>query len=445
MATAIYLPKVGMTMEEATLTKWLEPDGAEVKRGQLIFEMETEKVQMEVEADADGILKHLVAEGAELEPGNVVGCLLASGEELPQSLLDQVAAQSGDAVATSQTAAASAEPTAPDAPSSHLEVASQGMLRVSPVARRLADENGIDVRTLTGSGPDGRIIERDVQRAIEAKATDAPPSTVGARLAPAPGVAAPAEIETAPSRPKPRFGAFSSATPPAATGDSIPYTGRRRLIGERMHESLASMAQLTLTSETPVDEATKMLHGLNREWRKDGVVVTLTGLMVKACALALREYPQLNAGLDTADGRIVLEPAVNIGVAVSQDAGLIVPVVRNADQLSLKELAANVRNMLDRTQQGKLGVEDVEGGTFTVTSLDSTVVDAFTPIINPPQAAILGVGRVRDVAAFEGSEVVKRQVTTLSLTFDHRITDGTPGAKFLERVAELLGRPYLLM
>jgi pyruvate dehydrogenase E2 component (dihydrolipoamide acetyltransferase) len=212
-----------------------------------------------------------------------------------------------------------------------------------------------------------------------------------------------------------------------------------------MHESLASMAQLTLTSETAVDEATKMLHGLNREWRKDGVVVTLTGMIVKACALALREHPQLNARLDAANGAIVLEPEVNIGVAVSQEAGLIVPVVRNADRLSLKELAVAMHEQVVKTREGRLSVEDVEGGTFTVTSLDHTVVDVFTPIINPPQAAILGVGRVREVAAFEGPEVVKRQVTTLSLTFDHRVLDGAPAARFTERVAELLQRPYLLM
>jgi pyruvate dehydrogenase E2 component (dihydrolipoamide acetyltransferase) len=429
VAITIYLPKVGMTMEEATLTKWLEADGAEVKRGQLIFEMETEKVQMEVEAEGDGLLKHLVAEGAELQPGNVVGCLLAAGEEVPQSLLDQVTAQTGGVALASQSTASAAEPTSPDAPGSHVEVPPPpppGMVRVSPVARRLADEHGIDVRTLTGSGPDGRIVERDVQRAIEAKAaaTSAPsqgsPQDVGAGLAPA--------LRSLPSQ-----------------GQSVAYSGRRRVIGERMHESLASMAQLTLTSETSVDEATKMLHGLNREWRKDGVVVTLTGLIVKACALALREYPQLNARMDAANATIVLEPDVNIGIAVSQEAGLIVPVVRNADGLPLRELAGVVHQQVTKAREDRLGIEDVEGGTFTVTSLDSTVVDAFTPIINPPQAAILGVGRVRDIAAFEGAEVVKRQVTTLSLTFDHRITDGTPGAKFLERVAELLDRPYLLM
>ena len=411
MATAIFLPKVGMTMEEATLTKWLEPDGAEVRRSQVIFEMETEKVQMEVEAEADGLLKHLVPEGAELQPGNVVGCLLATGEEVPQALLDQVAAQSAGIPAASQSTSPASAPTSPEAQPTALELAhpaATGMLRVSPVARRLADENGIDVRTLTGSGPDGRIVERDVQRAIEAAAAVAQPT-------------------------------------PSGVGGAIPYTGRRRVIGERMHESLASMAQLTLVSETQVDEATRMLHGLNREWRKDGVVVTLTGLIVKACALALREHPQINARLDATNGVIVIEPEVNVGVAVSQDAGLIVPVVRHVDRLSLKDLASALHQQVVKTREDRLSVADVEGGTFTVTSLDGSVVDAFTPIINPPQAAILGVGRVREVAAFDGPEVVKRQVTTLSLTFDHRVTDGAPAARFLERVAELLGRPYLLM
>jgi pyruvate dehydrogenase E2 component (dihydrolipoamide acetyltransferase) len=210
-----------------------------------------------------------------------------------------------------------------------------------------------------------------------------------------------------------------------------------------MHESLASMAQLTLVSETGVDEALTMLHGLNREWRKDGIVVTLTGLIVRACAIALREHPGLNAHLDA--DQIVVAPDVNVGVAVNQEHGLIVPVVRNADATSLKEVAQNLHMLVQTARADNLQLDDVSGGTFTVTSLEGTVVDAFTPIINPPQAAILGVGRVRDVAAFDGANVVKRQVTTLSLTFDHRLNDGAPAAVFLERVGELLSRPYMLM
>src|SRR5688572_9436148 len=237
MATPIHLPKVGMTMEEGTLTKWVVADGASVKRGDVIFEMETEKVQMEIEADADGALKHLVAEGSVLHPGEVIGALLAAGEEVPQALLDQVVAQSGAAPAGSQSTAAALEATLPLIETSGQRAipesppANDGPVRASPIARRLADENGINVRTLTGSGPDGRIVERDVQNAIEAK------TATPAGLASAP---------TTPRTPSPQAG--------RGQGEGSPYAGRRRTTGQRMHESLASMAQLTLVSETGVDE-----------------------------------------------------------------------------------------------------------------------------------------------------------------------------------------------
>jgi pyruvate dehydrogenase E2 component (dihydrolipoamide acetyltransferase) len=420
MAEAIYLPKVGMTMEEGTLTKWAIADGAAVARRQVVFEMETEKVQMEIEAEHDGTLKQLVPEGAVLKPGDVVGCILAAGEEVPQSLIDRVAGQLAQVPgAGSQSEAATEQATL--APGEQQPVVGStpppapGPLRNSPIARRLADENGIDVATLTGTGPSGRIVERDVQKAIEAKST-----------APAPGAAA---AEASPAAP--------------AAGESIPYRGRRRTIGERMRESVTTVAPVTLTTEAPVDAATAMIHGLNREWRSEGVVVTLTGLVARACALALKEHPQLNARLE--GDQIVVAAEINVGVALDQDAGLIVPVLRAADRMSLQMVMKQLRELTNKAKEDKLRAEDVGGGTFTVTSLEGTVVDAFTPIINPPQAAILGVGRTRDVAAFEGSEVVKRQVVTLSLTFDHRVTDGAPAAKFLGRVAELLERPYLLM
>ena len=430
MAEAIYLPKVGMTMEEGTLTKWAIADGAAVTRRQVVFEMETEKVQMEIEAEHDGTLKQLVPEGAVLKPGDIVGCILAAGEEVPQALLDRVAAQAALVPgAGSQSAAATEEATlAPGEHQSVLEAgttgaatpapAPSGPLRISPIARRLADENGIDVATLSGTGPGGRIVERDVQNAIEAKtAGTAAGATPVAGVAPA--VAAP------------------------AAGESIPYRGRRRTIGERMRESVSTTAPVTLTTEAPVDAAAAMIHGLNREWRNEAVVVTLTGLIARACALALKEHPQLNARLE--GDQIVVASEINVGVAVDQDAGLIVPVLRATDRMSLQMAMKTLRELTTKAREDSLRPEDVSGGTFTVSSLEGSVVDAFTPIINPPQAAILGVGRTRDVAAFEGSEVVKRQVVTLSLTFDHRVTDGAPAAKFLGRVAELLERPYLLM
>lgn len=225
--------------------------------------------------------------------------------------------------------------------------------------------------------------------------------------------------------------------------EAIPYRGRRQVIGERMLRSLQGTAQLTHTSEVRVDAALEMIEGLNQEWKDRGVVATLTRLVVKAAALALREHPLLNARLE--GEQIVLQPSINIGIAVDQETGLIVPVLREVDRLSLEEVCRALRELTRRAGAGGLTQADVEAGTFTVTSLASTVVDAFTPIINSPQAAILGLGRARDVLALEGPNVVRHRVTTLNLTFDHRVVDGAPAARFLGRMAEILRRPYLLM
>jgi len=192
----------------------------------------------------------------------------------------------------------------------------------------------------------------------------------------------------------------------------------------------------------PVDAALDLVEELNRAWSDDGVVITLTRLVVRACATALREHPLLNARLR--DDRIELLGTVDVGLAMDQEAGLIVPVLRDADRLALKETARALRELTQRAEAGRLSQAEAGGATFTVTSLAGTVVDAFTPILDPPQAAILGVGRVREVAAFEAERVVRRRVTTLSLTFDHRIADGRPAARFLGRVAELVAEPAVL-
>jgi pyruvate dehydrogenase E2 component (dihydrolipoamide acetyltransferase) len=225
----------------------------------------------------------------------------------------------------------------------------------------------------------------------------------------------------------------------AVSADSLPYTGRRRAIGERMLRSHQTTAAVTLTSEVRVDAALDLIDELNRSWSGEGVVLTLTRLIVRACALALREHPLLNARLR--DDRIELPGTVDVGFAMDQEAGLVVPVLRGADRLSLLEAAAALREITQRAEAGRLSQAEADGATFTVTSLAGTVVDGFTPILDPPQAAILGVGRVREVAGFEGERVVRQRVTTLSLTFDHRVADGAPAARFLGRVAELIGSP----
>ncbi|MEI7925158.1 MAG: dihydrolipoamide acetyltransferase family protein [Chloroflexota bacterium] len=414
MARPIHLPKIGMTMEEGTIARWLLPEGAPVTSGQPIFELETAKAIVEVEADGDGTLRQLVPAGTTLEPGRVIGALLAAGEsEVPAEILAQV---SGVAAAA-PAASAPAEPTA----SAPVAGDPSGRAVASPAARRLARELGVDLDRVAGSGPGGRIVEADIRAAAVA-----PAAAVAASSPPAPAAA--------------------SATP-SAGGMREAYAGRRKIIGERMHESLSSMAQLTLSSETRVDAAMEMLHGLNREWRAQRIVVTLPALVVRACALALREHPRLNARFEvSASGpEIVVADEVHVGLAVDDEAGLVVPVVRHADRLSLQEVARTVADLVERTKEHRVTPDELTGGTFTVTALDGTVVDAFTPVINPPQAAILGVGRVREVAVIEDGAVRAGRVAVLSLTFDHRVLDGAPAARFLGRVAELLARPYLLM
>jgi pyruvate dehydrogenase E2 component (dihydrolipoamide acetyltransferase) len=260
----------------------------------------------------------------------------------------------------------------------------------TPAARALARELGVDLTTIAATG---RIREADVRAA-------------------------------------------------AATGDSFPYAGRRRAIGERMLRSRQTTAALTLTSQVGADAALDLIDELNRSWRDEGVVLTLTRLVVRACALALRDQPQLNSRLR--DDRIELLGTVDVGLAMDQEAGLVVPVLRGADRLSLRELAVALRELTQRAEAGRLSQAEAGGATFTVTSLAGTVVDAFTPILDPPQAAILGVGRVREVPGFDGDRVVRRRVTTLSLTFDHRVADGGPAARFLGRVAELVEHPAAL-
>jgi pyruvate dehydrogenase E2 component (dihydrolipoamide acetyltransferase) len=385
MATELRLPLLGDIMTEGTLRRWLQPEGARVEAGQPLYELETDKVSFSVEAPAAGVLQRLVAEGEVVQVGGLVGRLLAETE------VARPVPPGGEAPVRAPEPGGAGAGAGAGGPAPPAEVT---RVRATPAARRLARELGVD---LTALESEGMVREAEVR----ARAAAAPPAE-----------------ETA-------------------------YAGRRRAIGERMVRSLRTSAQVTLTSEVRVDAALEMMEGLNQAWQDRGVVLTLTRLVVKAVAVALADHRQLNARLE--GERIVRSERVNVGVAMDQEAGLIVPVLRGVDRMSLEEVARELRELTLRAEAGRLARADLEGATFTLSSLESTVVDAFTPIIDPPQAAVLGLGRVREVAAFEGSSPVRRRVATLSLSFDHRLTDGAPAARFLGRLADLLARPYLLL
>ena len=396
MATEIYLVKVGMTMHEGTVEEWYVQDGARVESGNLLYRLETEKVNLDVDAETSGIVKQLVTEGTTLEPGDVVGYIYAEDETIPDVLPTPQPKRDIDV-------REEPSPTQPKRP----EVAKEGKgkrIAASPVARKLAAELNVDLATVNGTGPRGRITKEDVEQAAKA----APP-------------------------------AETTASPASA----VPLRGMRKTIAERMHASLRDSAQLTITMEVAMDEAVKLRQALIDEWESVGIRVTFTDLVVAAATKALRQHPAMNAAL--MDNAIVPFDAVHIGIAVALEEGLIVPVVKDAHAKSLQQIAVESADLAARARANALGIDDVEGGTFTVTSLGMYGVDGFTPILNPPQAGILGVGRLYDGVQWEGDQPRKATRLRLSLTWDHRVLDGAPAAVFLSTVRSYLESPFRLL
>ena len=395
MATEIHLVKVGMTMHEGTVEEWYVGDGERVETGALLYRLETEKVNLDVDAESAGVVKHLVAEGTTLEPGEVVGYIYADGEPIP----DVLPKPGPKDVAVHEESSVPAKP----APTAERPSGKAGKrIAASPVARKLAAERGIDLATVVGSGPRGRITKEDVEQA-------APPA----------------------------------AHAPAPAANAIPLRGMRKTIAERMFASLRDSAQLTMDMEVAMDDAVKLRQALVAEWEGDGVRVTYTDLVLVAVAKSLLRHPAMNAAL--VDDAIVRFDHAHVGVAVALDEGLIVPVVKDAHDKSLQEVARTSADLAARARQGALTVQDVEGGTFTVTSLGMFGVDGFTPILNPPQAGILGVGRIYDGVRWDGDTPQREARMRLSLTWDHRILDGAPAAEFLATVRSHLESPFRVL
>jgi pyruvate dehydrogenase E2 component (dihydrolipoamide acetyltransferase) len=381
MAAEVRLPQAGMGMQDGTVLEWFKRPGDAVEAGELLAEVEAAKATVEITAPMSGILARiLVAEGATVPVRDLLALITAPGETLD----DEPAA-----------AATLAPPTAapPSAPRP---------VQITPVARRLAKEHGIALDQVAGSGPGGRITEADIRALLDAG------------------------------------GARGTEAPAAAPPTTVPLSGIRGVIARRMHDSLQTMAQLTLTTEVDVTELADQ-----REALKERLAATWTDVVVRACALVLPAHPRLNA---TVEGdRIHLLPDIHIGIAVALDDGLVVPVLRDAGRKSLRQTAEENRALVTRAQQGRATAEELGGSTFTVSNLGGYGVDAFTPIINPPEVAILGVGRVVERPARHDGELVWRRVLTLSLTFDHRAVDGAPAAAFLSALAGQLRDPAMLL
>ncbi len=471
------MPKLGLTMIQGKVVKWLVAEGATVNKGQTVVQVTTEKIANVVEAPAEGVLrKILVAEGKTVPVLTTLAIIAGPSEDIsaaleaaskPPSISGVVA---GAAVPAAPKAAPVVSTAAATAPLAARPAADSESIKVSPVARKLAEEAGLNLATVNGSGPGGRILREDVERALAARAAAAAsPAAISPAAAPAPtGAAAGGPVKASPAARKlaeqkgldlstirgsgPEGRILTEDVERAAAGGSaatasdqvIPADEMRLTISRRMMDSLNGAAQTTISRTINAGELVRLREALlPRIERESGVRLTYTDLIVRAVALALSRSPEINV---TFDGQAVTRRAeVNVGVAVDVGNGLIVPVVGHADALGLAQLSTRIKALADKTRRGALEPDDVAGGTFTVTNLGMYGADAFTPIINPPESAILGVGRIVDRPVVENGRVVPGKEMALSLTHDHRVIDGAPAARFLGTVAEYLEAPYTML
>jgi pyruvate dehydrogenase E2 component (dihydrolipoamide acetyltransferase) len=424
------MPKLGLSMTNGTIVRWQADDGASVEKGQVLFVLETEKLTVEVEAEVEGRIQQAAPPGRPIRCGEVVGWILAAGEP----------AAGGQSTGNGATRPAAA--------------AVGSRRAASPAARKLAEQRGVDLCQVSGTGPDGRITLEDVET-VAAAATetvaDPPPATrvspVARRLAETTGVDLARVTATGPGGSITKEDVLAAGDRPGpALGDTtVPLGGMRRVIAERMQASLQSMAQLTIGMTAEAGEAVRLAEQLNAG--PDGPTartrLTLTAIVLAATARALRDHPRLNARLD--GDEIRLRRDVHLGVAVALDEGLVVPVVRHAGKRPLLDLAAEVRRLADGARAGTLLPDDFADPTFTVTTLGSLGVEFFTPIVNPPNVAILGVGALVDGLGWDGDRPVRRPTVTLSLSFDHRVVDGAPAAAFLAAVRDRVAAPAALL
>ncbi len=459
MAELFKMPRLGQSMEEGTILQWFKREGDPVKQGDLLLEVMSDKANIEVEATAEGVLRKILSPTDSTVPVNTPIAVIGTAEEPIDALLASV----------SETASVTADRPAPPAPAeSGPFLASQedAQIKVSPRARRLADEKGVPVSALAGkgTGPGGRILEKDVIAYLERTSalvddaqvqTPRPRATpLAARMAEDLGVRL---EDLAMGLPGSRVTAdvvrrhAESARPgmPAAGGppriaQTIPFTGLRKLIADNVARSRQTAPHVTLVSEVDMGDAARLHAGLAPEFqRSHGTKLTFTDLLVKAAARALPDHPLCNAAVMGDEIRVYGD--YNVGVAVALEAGLIVPVIHHADRRSLAEVSVELKALAERCRAGRQTQEDLAGGTFTITNLGAFGIDMFDPIIVPPQSCILGVGRIAERPVVLEGRVQVRKMMNLCLSFDHRVMDGVPAARFLQRVKEVLESPYQLL
>ena len=402
MASEVIVPALGEVVEEVVILKWLKFEGDRVTRGEALFEVESEKVNTEIPCPASGILgKILYPKGAKVRVTTVVAVIVAEGETVPEKYRASAAGPAEQKAQPAEGPAAPAE--------KKLE-----RLKVAPVARKIAEKEGVDLSLVTPTGPHGTIMKKDVEDYLAQRKL---------------GKEAPIAAPEAPAAP-----------PAAMAGQTVPVGMMRLTIARRMAKSAATVPHIYLFSELWMDPVLEVRETLKASYSgKDPFPISVNDFLLKGVALALREYPYLNAQWQEEGIRLMEE--VNIGLAVALEAGLTVPALRNVDRLSLWEIARQRLDLVERARQGKLQKAELERGTFTVTSLAGFGISYFTAIINPPQSGILSVGMTQEKLVLKDGQVAARKTAVLGLSIDHRVSDGAYGAAFLDALKKKLENP----
>ncbi len=438
MSYNVTLPKLGLTMKEGKVSKWFKNEGDSVAKGEELFEVETEKITTKVESSVNGILFQIVVPvGVSIPVGTIIGIIADPGEQ-PQRIEGMPIGDAEQPAATASEQASAEEPTkeklrVPASPAARrlaaeldidlTMVSGSGpggrikesdvkkfheegppLPKITPLALEIAKQEGLDIRQLTGTGEGGKITKEDVQRAL------APESV---------------PMEEAPAGPK-----------------TIAMQGMRKLIADNMHASLQNAAQLTAFTEVDVTEMVRLRDLFRKEHERDGVKISFNDIIIMATAYALKRHPIVNSTL--VGDEIILHDDVHMGIAVALDEGLIVPKLRDADKKTLLQIAREARELAEKARKGTLGIDEVTDGTFTITNVSMLGMDGFTPVLNPPETGILGVGRIIEKPAVFNGEIAIRHMMTLSLTFDHRVVDGAPAMTFLNDLAKYLREPLLM-
>jgi pyruvate dehydrogenase E2 component (dihydrolipoyllysine-residue acetyltransferase) len=394
VASEVKLPRLGQGMESGTIVKWLKNEGDRVEKGEPLYELDTDKVTQEVEAEASGVLLKIAVNEGEVPVGRTIAVIGEQGEEVAE-----IAAEAPEEAPQESPALPPQGNGRPEEPA--VVQPTGGRVKASPLARRIARERGIDLGALRGTGPEGRIVAEDVERA---------------EAAPAPVI----------------------SPVPAGEVERRELTGTRKTIARRLTEAW----QIPVFQLQASADMTRV-NALVARLREDGTKATVTDVLTKVCATALLQHREVNA--QWTDDAILVFPTANVGIAVATPQGLIVPVIHGAERLSLAETVAARFDIVTRAREGKLQRADLEEGTFTISNLGMYRVEKFTAVLNPPQAAIVAVGAIEERAVPLGGEIAVRPMMTLTATFDHRAVDGAPAAEFLQAVKDLLEEPALML